>query len=154
MQAGVLARGELAEHGEMRAYHLADRGELVLEVLREADGRAWQLRLPVREQAAVARLVRQVRPALAAPRTFAFDEHGAALLGQTPIGPNDQVAAIVLAQDEERAFALWRRERLRDGWSWTIDVTLVPLALAPEFCAFAQEALTTLGDYRRNLPDG
>jgi hypothetical protein len=154
MQAGVLARGQLAEHGEMRAWHLVDRGELVLEVLREADGRAWQLRLPVREHAAVARLVRQVMPALAAPRTLAFDEHGAALLGQAPIGPNDQIAAVVLAQDEERAFALWRRERLRGGWSWTIDVTLVPLAFATELCAFVQGALSTLDDHRRNLPGG
>jgi hypothetical protein len=154
MQAGVLARGQLAEHGEMRAYLLADRGELVLEVLREADGRAWQLRLPVREQAAVARLVRQVTPALAAPRTFAFDEHGAALLGQVPIGPNDQLAAVVLAQDDERAFALWRRERLRAGWSWTIDVTLVPLAFAPELCAFVQEVLAGLDAPRRNHASG
>ena len=38
------------------------------------------------------------------------------------------LAALVLAQGEERALALWRRERLREGWSWTIDLVLVPLA--------------------------
>jgi hypothetical protein len=150
MIPGVLARETVDDHGELRAYHLADRADILLEVFREEDGRAWQLRLPVRERAAVAQLIRQVQPSLAAPAPLAFDADGAALLGQAPMGPDDEITAVALAEGEDRAFALWRRERLRAGWSWTVDVALVPLDLAPQLCGFVLQALNALDTPDRN----
>lgn len=144
MAAAVLARETLADHGELRAYRLVDRPEVLLEVLREADGRAWQLRVAVAERAAVARLLRAAAPALAEPAQLAFDAEGAAILAEVPLGPDQELAAVALAQDEERAFALWRRERLRDGWSWTIELVLVPFDLGPRLCAFVDGALAAV----------
>lgn len=141
MTASVLAREALEDHGELRAYNLVDRPEVMLEVLREADGRAWQLRVPVEERHAVARLLHQATPALATPDQLEFDTDGTALLGEVPLGPDHGLAAIALEQGSERAFALWRRERLRGGWSWTIDVVLVPMDLGPHLCTFVQGAL-------------
>jgi len=141
MAAGVLAREGLPEHGELRAYRLTDRPELLLEVLREADGRAWQLRVPVGGREALTRLVREAGPALRTPERLAFDAEGMALLGEVALGPDDGLAAVALAQGPERAFALWRRERLRTGWSWTIDLVLVPIEHGPHLCSFVQGAL-------------
>jgi hypothetical protein len=141
MAARVLARETLPDHGELRAYRLEGRAELLLEVFREADGRAWQLRLPLPERAAVARLLRQAVPSLADPDQLAFDASGTAMLGGTALGLDAELAVVVLAQGEDRAFALWRRERLRTGWSWTIDLVLVPMALGQRLCRFVQEAL-------------
>jgi hypothetical protein len=135
MAAGVLAREGLPKHGELRAYRLTDRPELLLEVLREADGRAWQLRVPVGGREALTRLVREAGPALRTPERLAFDAEGMALLGEVALGPDDGLAAV------ERAFALWRRERLRTGWSWTIDLVLVPMEHGPHLCSFVQGAL-------------
>jgi hypothetical protein len=151
MAPGVLARETIGDHGELRAYHLVERDEILLEVLREEDGRAWQLRVPVRERAAVTRLIDQVEPRLAAPKLLTFDADGAAFLGQASIGPDDRVEAVVLAEGDERALALWRRERLRSGWSWTIDIALVPFELGPRLCSFVRHAFAAMDDPGRNL---
>ena len=51
----------------------------------------------------------------------------AGVLLQVEIGPKDQLAAVLLEDGKDRAFALWRQEELRSGWSWTIDVVVVPI---------------------------
>jgi hypothetical protein len=48
---------------------------------------------------------------------------------------------VVLEESEERAFALWRQEQLRSGWSWTIDVVVVPLELAKRLCALVLQVI-------------
>ena len=57
------------------------------------------------------------------------------------LGPKDQLAAVVLEDGQDRAFALWRQEELRSGWSWTIDVVVVPLDLAEGLCQLTLHAL-------------
>lgn len=144
MAARVLAREALAEHGELRIYQLEDGASLLIEVLREADGRAWQLRLPVAERAGLVRLLRETARRLRAEAPLDFDADGCALLTEILLGPDDGLAALVLAQGEERALALWRRERLREGWSWTIDLVLVPLAHGLPLTASIEEVLARL----------
>jgi hypothetical protein len=53
---------------------------------------------------------------------------------------------MVLAEGEERALALWRRERLRSGWNWTIDVALLPLAFGRELFALTRRAFAALDE--------
>lgn len=145
MAEGLLAREALADHGEFRAYLHPDRGELVFEVFREADGRACLLRLPAAEAASLVRLMQSSAGALDPSAALAFDTDGAAVVGQVTIGPADRLAAVVLAEGEERAFAVWRRELLRCGWSWTIDVVVVPIELAQELCAWMVAVSRGLG---------
>jgi hypothetical protein len=63
------------------------------------------------------------------------------VIDQVTIGPSDQLAAVVLEEGEERAFALWRQEQLKSGWSWTIDVVVVPLELAKRLCALVLQVI-------------
>ena len=51
---------------------------------------------------------------------------------------------MLIAQGDERAFALWRREQLHSGWSWTIDVVVVPLELARRVCGLVQQVVDRL----------
>lgn len=157
MAARVLMRETIGDHGEFRAYRLAEREEILLEVLREADGRAWQLRLPVEAQPMVIRLIDETLPRLGAPKLLAFDADGTAMLGQAPLGPGDQLAAVVLAEGDERVVALWRRERLRSGWSWTIDVALVPLEHGKQLYGLVREAFAALlgseGDFAGGMAE-
>ncbi len=143
--AGALAREVLPDHGELRAYRLVDRPELLLEVLREADGRAWQLRVPLEHGATVSSLLAGAASSLPVPESIDFDAEGTAMLGEVPLGAEERLAAVALAEGDQRAFALWRRERTRAGWSWTIDLALVPLELGPRLCAFARGALAQAG---------
>jgi hypothetical protein len=145
MTAGVLAREMLPDHGELRAYRLVDRPELLLEVLREADGRAWQLRLPLEHGPVVTNLLAGATPALRSPERIAFDDDGTAVLGEVPLDAGTRLAAVALVEGEEQVFALWRRERTRAGWSWTVDLALVPIELGPQLCAFARGALAQTG---------
>lgn len=144
MVDGLLTREPIAGFGEFRAYRHVDRGELVFEAFREEDGRAWLLRLPLQERSAAAFLARHVAPMLAGPAAFAVDAGGAAVLHQVALGPEAQLAAVMLEGEEERAFALWRQERLRAGWSWTIDVVVVPWPLAGRLCALVLETIGRL----------
>lgn len=135
MAEGLLSREPISDFGEFRAYVRRERGEMVFEAFREADGRAWLLRVPLQARTAIAGLLREVGSTLTdnAGRT-AVDGDGATILRQVAIGPKDQLAAVVLEDGEDRAFALWRQEELRNGWSWTIDVLVVPIELAKRFC--------------------
>ena len=144
MAARVLARETLAAHGELRAYLLEDGATLLVEVLREADGRAWQLRLPLAERAGITRLLRATAHRLRVEESPVPGPDGSALLGEIPLGTRDGLVAVVLAEGEERALALWRRERLRDGWSWTIAQALVPLALGLQLATGVESVLAGL----------
>ena len=142
MAEGLLSREPIADYGEFRAYLRREREEMVFEAFREADGRAWLLRLPLGERGAVARLVRAVAPLVASGRELPpVDAGGARVIDQVTIGPGDQLAAVVLEDGEERAFALWRQEQLRSGWSWTVDVVVVPLELAKRLCALVLQVI-------------
>jgi hypothetical protein len=142
MAEGLLSREPIADYGELRAYLRREREEMVFEAFREADGRAWLLRLPLGERGAVARLVRAVAPLVSGGRELPRADAGSAgVIDQVTIGPSDQLAAVVLEEGEERAFALWRQEQLRSGWSWTIDVVVVPLELAKRLCALVLQVI-------------
>lgn len=141
MADDLVVRSPIAGHGEFRAYYHPARSEVVFEVLREVDGRACMLRLPHRERAVMGTILHQTLPRLADPVEPAFDEQGVAVLRRVVISPGDRLAAVVLASDEERAFAVWREEKLRAGWSWTIDVVVVPLRLAPMLAELVLQAL-------------
>lgn len=143
--AGIVAREMLPDHGELRAYRLADRSELLLEVLREVDGRAWQLRLPLEQGGVVTNLLAGAAPALRSPDAIAFDADGTALLGEVALQAESRLAALALLEGEERAFALWRRERTRSGWSWTIDLALVPMEFGAQLCSFVRGTLAKSG---------
>ena len=139
MAEGLLAREPIARYGEFRAYHRRERQELVFEAFREVDGRAWLLRVPVEARDAMARLLRDVGPMVGDRRRLPTDHAG--VLRRVALGPRDQLAALVLEDGEERAFALWRQEELRTGWSWTIDVVVVPLVLAKGLCQLTLDVL-------------
>jgi hypothetical protein len=143
MAEGLLSREPIAGYGEFRAYLRRERGEMVFEAFREADGRAWLLRLPLGERGAVARLVRAMAPLVAGTgrELPPVEAGGAGVIDQVTIGPSDQLAAVVLEEGEERAFALWRQEQLKGGWSWTIDVVVVPLELAKRLCALVLQVI-------------
>jgi hypothetical protein len=135
MANGLLRREPIPEFGEFRAYLRAERQEMVFEAFREGDGRAWLLRVPLPARPAVAALLRDVDPMLGRAPT----EPG--VLRQVALGPADQLVALLLADGEERAFALWRQERLRTGWSWTVDVLVVPMVLAGTLCRLLRQVL-------------
>ena len=141
MAQGLLARETINEFGEFRAYLRTDRGELAFEAFREDDGRAWLLRIPLAARYALSTLLREGGPMLADDSS---DAGNARVLRQVSIGPADQLAAVLIAQGEERAFALWRREQLHSGWSWTIDVVVVPLELARRVCGLVQQVVDRL----------
>ena len=143
MAEGLLAREPIADYGEFRAYLRRERQELVFEAFREDDGRAWLLRVPVEARSAMAGLLREVMPMVGNSRGVTVGDGG--VLRQVPLGPKDQLAAVVLADGEERAFALWRQEELRSGWSWTIDVVVVPLDQARGLCGLAMQVLDRFG---------
>ena len=139
MAEGLLAREPIANYGEFRAYHRRERRELAFEAFREGDGRAWLLRVPVEARHTMAGLLRDVGPMVGDGRRLATDTTG--VLRRVTLGPRDQLAAVVLEDGPDRAFALWRQEELRSGWSWTIDVVVVPLALAEGLCQLTLHAL-------------
>jgi hypothetical protein len=143
MAEGLLAREPIAHYGEFRAYLRRERQELVFEAFRKDDGRAWLLRVPVEAKSAMAGLLREVMPMVGDSRRATVGD--SAVLRQVPLGPKDQLAAVVLADGEERAFALWRQEELRSGWSWTIDVVVVPLHQARGLCDLAMQVLDRFG---------
>lgn len=140
--SGLITRQLLPEHGEFRAFVRPERdGELSIEVLREEDGRAFILRVPRTGQAGFGRLVERVAKLLTTDLRLDFGEDGACELDKSQIDADDEIASVVLAEGEGRAFAFWRRERLQAGWSWTIDVVLVPLEQAPDLCRLTMAAL-------------
>lgn len=141
----------LGELGELRAYRRPGPPEHVaFEVLREADGRAWTLRVPWEGREALRRLLE------AAPARLGSDEppldfggEGCAELAREPLAAGVEVLAVLLSQGDERAFAVWRREMGRQGWGWTLDVVVVPEALAATLC---ERMLADLGRLDQPAP--
>ncbi len=146
MAEGLLIREPITDYGEFRAYLRREREEMVFEAFREVDGRAWLLRVPLQARGAIAGLLREVGPNLADDATTVAD--GSGILRQVPIGPKDQLAAMVLEDGADRAFALWRQEELRSGWSWTIDVVVVPIQLAKRLCSLMLQVTDRLNAAR------
>src|SRR3954451_3897551 len=121
--------------GELRAYHRPGPPEHVaFEVLREADGRAWTLRVPWQARAVVRHLLADALRILGEGASLAFDEQGCAELACGLLADGDELAAVMLRQEGERAFAVWRREQTRQGWIWTLALVLVKAALADILC--------------------
>jgi hypothetical protein len=150
-QAAVIAE-RLDELGELRIYRRAGPPEHVaIEILRDSDGRAWTLRVPWTRRASLRELLADAQLRLEEPdEELAFDEQGCAELGKTQLAPDDEVLAVILEQGEDHAFALWRRELTRQGWSWTLDVVIAPRALAGTLCARLLAGLEQL-DQRPSL---
>ena len=141
MAEGLLIREPITDYGEFRAYLRREREEVVFEAFREEDGRAWLLRVPMQAKSAIAGLLREVGQNLA---DHAMTTADGGILRQVTIGPKDQLAAVVLEDGQDRAFALWRQEELRNGWSWTIDVVVVPIELARRFCSLMLHVIERL----------
>lgn len=153
MAEGLLTREPISDYGEFRVYLRPEREELVFEAFRERDGRAWLLRVPTRARMAIAGLLRDLAPLLArselGPELSAAE---AGVLRQVEIGPKDRLVAVLLEDGEDRAFALWRQEELRSGWSWTIDVVVVPIELAQRFCGLALQVIEQLNAGAAAMP--
>jgi hypothetical protein len=142
----VIALDQLADHAELRSFlREGPPAHLAFEVLQEADGRAWTLRVPLDRRSALVSLVRTARRAFARGDPFSFDAQGFCMLGRETIIKGDDIAALILEQEGQKVFALWRLELLRDGWSWTLDVLFVPLALAETLLERIDEALGKVG---------
>ena len=112
MASDLLTREPIAEFGEFRAYLRSERQEMVFEAFRESDGRAWLLRVPLAARAAMTGLLREAAALLADERSGTADP---GILRQVALGPKDALAAVLLEEGRDRAFALWRREQLRVG---------------------------------------
>lgn len=150
MDPAAFFQERLGELGDLRVYRRPGPPEHVaFEVLREADGRAWTLRVPWRARAAVRHLLADALRILNEGASLVFDEQGCAELARGLLADGDELAAVMLRQEEERAFAVWRRELTRQGWSWTLDVVLVPEALAAPLCTRMLATLERLDQPRR-----
>ena len=136
----------LGEFGELRLYRRAGPPEhLAVEVLREADGRAWTLRAPWEVRAVVRHLLADSVRRLASSGHSTDDRGGLAQLGRVLLAPGQELLSLFFEQDGQRAFALWRRELLRCGeWGWTIDLVVVPDRLAVVLCQRVLSALDRL----------
>ncbi|HEX8374963.1 MAG TPA: hypothetical protein VF606_07270 [Geminicoccaceae bacterium] len=126
----------LGDHGELRAYRRPGPPEhIAFEILREADGRAWTLRVPWEARSRFRDLLGEARERLgggeAAPD---FDEQGCAELAKADLGAGEELVAVLLEQGGDRAFAVWRRELAKQGWNWTLDVVVAPAGLAAAAC--------------------
>lgn len=148
----------LGGHGELRTYRRPGPPEHVaFEILREADGRAWTLRVPWETRSPFRDLLGAARERLTSAGDDAstapdFDEQGCAELAKTHLAGGEEILAVLLEQGDERAFALWRREPTRQGWNWTLDVVVVPAGLATVACDLMLAALDRLDARQRHRP--
>ena len=150
-QAAVIAE-RLGELGELRIYCRPGPPEhLAIEILRESDGRAWTLRVPWTGRALLRQLLLEVQRHLepAGEEELPFDEEGCAELAKALLAPADELVGVMLQQDDEHAFALWRRELTRRGWSWTLDVVVTPRSLAQALCTRLLAGLEELDQRRK-----
>jgi len=140
----------LDDHGELRTYRRPGPPEhIAFEILREADGRAWTLRVPWEARSPFRDLLDEARERLADDDGRDFDEQGCAELAKADLGAGEQLVAVLLEQGDERAFAVWRRELARHGWNWTLDVVVVPAGLAAAACGLMLGGLDRLDDGRQ-----
>ncbi len=139
----------LDDHGELRTYRRPGPPEhIAFEILREADGRAWTLRVPWEARSPFRDLLGEARERLADDDGRDFDEQGCAELAKADLGAGEQLVAVLLEQGDERAFAVWRRELARHGWNWTLDVVVVPAGLAAADCGLMLGGLDRLDGQR------
>ena len=132
----------IGEYGELRSF-LRDGPppQMAFEILREVDGRAWTLRVPLEARPALAGLVRQAANRLARPEQWQFDAAGLCPLASARLDAASELAALVLQEDGELRFALWRRELLGGRWEWTLDALFVPAELGQACCVLVESAL-------------
>ena len=149
LDARVVAE-RIGDFGELRLYRRVGPPEhLAIEVLRDADGRAWTLRTPWVARPILRYVLADSVRRLAASGRSTDDRGGMAQLGRALLAPGDELLTLFLEQDGERAFAVWRRELLRCGeWGWTIDLVVVPDKLAAVLC---QRILSTLDRLERGV---
>jgi hypothetical protein len=144
-EAAVICE-RLCDHGELRIYRRPGPPEhIAFEILREADGRAWTLRVPWEARSPFRDLLGEAREHLA-DDTADFDARGCAELAKADLGGGEELVAVLLEQGGERAFAIWRREMARLGWNWTLDVVVVPTGLAGAACGLMLGGLDRLDD--------
>ena len=143
--ARVLAVEPLEGYGELRCF-LRDGppAHFACEVLREVDGRAWTLRVPVARLGVLRALLRHARRVMKDTETAEFDAEGMFWLGRERLVEGEEIAALVLQEGDSLVFALWKREHLRTGWSWTLDAVFVPVALAMPLCEMLDASLEAL----------
>ena len=128
MANDLLTREPIADFGEFRAYLRSERQEMVFEAFREADGRAWLLRVPLAARAAIDRPAcatwRRCWPTSARDRRSRHPAPG----GVGPQGRARRRAA--RGRPGARLRPVAARAAARRAGSWTIDVVVVPLELA------------------------
>jgi hypothetical protein len=145
MNARLLGCARLGGLGELRSFlRPGPPAHLAFEILQDGDGRAWTLRVPLDGAESLRRLLGSALDRLSSGARIGFDEQGMAALANEEMGPGDEVVALALTQDDERRFALWRREMGRLGWSWTLDALFVPFGEAPELCRLIGRSLDQL----------
>src|SRR3954463_572077 len=89
----------LGELGDLRFYHRPGPPEHVaFEVLREADGRAWTLRVPWQARGGGRGLVGGAPRVFGGGASLAFDEQGCAELARGLLADGDELAAVMLRQ--------------------------------------------------------
>ncbi|SNB62388.1 hypothetical protein SAMN07250955_103106 [Arboricoccus pini] len=134
MTEAILTWEKLGEYGELRTFRRSGPPwHLAIEILREVDGRAWTLRIPLDELRALMTVLRSASARLGAPSELVFDEDGTAVLTSDRLRGDRELYALVLQQNDDLIFALWTREHLRSGWSWSLDAVFVPIDLYRSF---------------------
>lgn len=130
MTEAVLSWERLGDYGELRTFRRSGPPwHLAIEVLRESDGRAWTLRIPLDELRSLTTVLRSAFARLIQPGDLVFDEDGVAVITSDRLRGDRELHALVMQQGEDLIFALWMREHLRSGWSWSLDAVFVPLDL-------------------------
>jgi hypothetical protein len=149
MEQPAVVQERLEGLGELRIYRRPGPPEhAAFEVLRASDGRAWTLRAPWTARETLTTLLTSARDRLDAEEPPVFDNEGCAEIARAALGADDEILVVLLQQGEEKALAVWRRERARSGWSWTLDVVVVPERLGGELCRRLLEGLERLAQVK------
>lgn len=142
MTEAVLSWEKLGDYGELRTFRRSGPPwHLAIEILREVDGRAWTLRVPLDELRALMTVLRSASARLGSPSELVFDEDGTAVLTSDRLRGDRELYALVLQQNDDLIFALWIREHLRAGWSWSLDAVFVPIDLYRTFIDLLVKAI-------------
>jgi hypothetical protein len=139
--AKVVAVEPLENYGELRCF-LRDGPprHFACEILREVDGRAWTLRVPTARLDALRALLRQAQRRMYDTEPAEFDEEGMIWLGRERLAEDEELAALFLQQETDIIFAIWKREHLPTGWSWTLEAMFVPVAHVAAACRTLEAA--------------
>ncbi|MDX6750294.1 hypothetical protein SH611_10800 [Geminicoccaceae bacterium 1502E] len=157
MAGSVIAWERIGELGELRGFvREGPPPHYAFEILQDEDGRAWTLRVPLAQDASLRRVLAAVAGRLQHLHDIEPDEEGCRRLAGELLGGEDELVALVMSGQGQERFALWRRERLGSGWSWTLDVVFAPLGDAAELCRLIEAALAQAREQMRTgtLPQG